>query len=275
MNTAWSKTERFLKVGPYILWFGLNAVIILLLGSQAGLPHATYYLITYFGFSTLIIWFFGYQVFPRYLRARGGKPNQKVAWFLFINILLFLAGIYMHYFLIDQLDIRVAQFRYLPISIRVVMWMLFVFLGIFIVVGIQLARAYHLDIVQKIGHEAERIKAELQLLKNQISPHFLFNTLNNIYGLAYMKDERAAQMISKLSQIMRYLLHDCIQPKVPLVKESELMEHYLNLQLLKQEDSRSVDFYHEGIKNSHAIVPMILINFHVNFYPSFRIGIQI
>lgn len=266
MNVALSKTERFLKVGPYVLWFGLNAVIVLLLGSQAGLPQAIYYSITYFGFTTLIIWFFGYQVFPRYLAVREGKTSQKVGLFLAINIIIFLVGIYSHYYLIGLIDLKPTQFRYLPTTIRIAIWVLFVCLGIFIVIGIQLARTYHLNMIQKIGHQAERVKAELQLLKNQISPHFLFNTLNNIYGLAYMKDERAAKMISKLSQIMRYLLDDCNQKKVPLIKEKELMEHYFHLQMLKYEGTKNVDLYHAGINNSHTIVPMILINFVENCF---------
>lgn len=266
MNTALSKTERFLKVGPYAMWFGLNAVIVLLLGSQAGFPQAIYYLVTYFGFSTLIIWFFGYQVFPRYLLTREGRLDQKIELYIFINILFFLIGIYSHYYLFDLIELKQLQIRYLPIIIRIAIWILFVFLGIFIVIGIQLAKAYHLETVQRIGYKAERAKAELQLLKNQISPHFLFNTLNNIYGLAYMKDARASQMISKLSHIMRYLLEDCNQSNVLLLKEKELLEHYLNLQLLKHDGSRIVDFYHAGIKNSHRIVPMILINFVENCF---------
>ena len=266
MNSLLSKTEKFLKVGPYLLWFGLNTVIVLLLGVYAGMPQATYYLVIFFGFTTLLIWFFGFQVFPRYLSMKEGKEDEKFALYLTINILIFLTGIGIQYLARALFGLEFLRIHPLPTIIRVSIWTLFVFLGVSFTAGIQLARVYHQDAVQKIGYKAERIKAELQLLKNQISPHFLFNTLNNIYGLAYMKDERAAQMISKLSQIMRYLLDDCDQPTVPLVKERDLLEHYLNLQLLKHEGSRNVDFYHAGVNHSHTIVPMILINFVENCF---------
>jgi LytS/YehU family sensor histidine kinase len=110
------------------------------------------------------------------------------------------------------------------------------------------------------------METELKLLKTQISPHFLFNTLNNIYGLAYMKDDRAADMISKLSKIMRYLLDEGDQPSVSLAKERDLIEHYLSLQLLKHEAAKNVDFYHEGVQHRQRIVPMVLINFVENCF---------
>lgn len=265
MSKALSKTEQFLKVGPYLLWFGSHLAMSLVLIFQRSLAETIYYLVTYVFFGSLIIWLFGYRLFPEYL-AREGKIDRRLGLLIGINIILFILGIYSHTIMAEALDVTQFREQYAPKSVRVVLWVLMVLLGLLYMASLRIARVYYLNALQKIEYKAERAEAELKLLKSQISPHFLFNTLNNIYGLAYLRDERAAQMISKLSKLLRYLLYDCDQPKVPLLKEKDLIEHYLSIQLLKHEDSRNVDFYHAGITNNNKIAPMILINFVENCF---------
>lgn len=265
MSQALSKTERFLKVGPYLLWFGMHIAISLVLCYQRSVADTIYYLVTYVFFGSLIIWLFGYKLFPEYL-AREGKVNQRLRLLIGINIILLVIGIWSHTIMAEVLELSQIRNQYAPKSVRIALWMLMVFLGIIYMASIRVARVYYLNAVQKIEHKAQRVEAELKLLKNQISPHFLFNTLNNIYGLAYLKDERAAVMISKLSKLLRYLLYDCDQPKVRLAKEKDLIENYLSIQLLKHEDVQNVDFYHAGIAHGNMIAPMILINFIENCF---------
>lgn len=265
MNQLLSKTERLLKVGPYFLWFGVHAAISLVLAYERGMIVTSYYLVTYVFFGTLIIWIFGYKLFPKYL-VRQGKIDREIGLLLSANIILFIIGIYAHTLTSNILGLEQVKEQYAPKSVRIILWILMVFLGIFHRVSMHIAGVYHLNAVQKIEHKAQRIEAELKLLKSQISPHFLFNTLNNIYGLAYLRDERAAVMISKLSKLLRYLLYDCDQPKVGLSKEKDLIENYLSIQLLKHEDAQNVDFYHAGITNRNRIAPMILINFIENCF---------
>lgn len=265
MSQAVSKTERFLKVGPYILWFGMHIAISIVLSYQRSLEETIYYLVTYVFFGSIVIWLFGYKLFPEYL-AREGKINQRLVLLIGINIILFIMGIYAHTMMGEMLGLTQIREQYAPKSVRIALWVLMVLLGIIYMASIRIARVYYLNAIQRIEHKAQRAEAELKLLKSQISPHFLFNTLNNIYGLAYLRDERAAEMISKLSKLLRYLLYDCDQKQVPLSKEKNLIEHYLSIQLLKHEDLLNVDFYHAGIKNNNKIAPMILINFIENCF---------
>nr|WKN40297.1 sensor histidine kinase [Tunicatimonas sp. TK19036] len=265
MSQAVSKTDRFLKVGPYILWFGMHIAISIVLSYQRSLEETIYYLVTYVFFGSVIIWLFGYKLFPEYL-AREGKINQRLVLLIGINIILFIMGISAHTMMAEMLGLTQIREQYAPKSVRIALWVLMVLLGIIYMASIRVARIYYLSAVQKIEHKAQRVEAELKLLKSQISPHFLFNTLNNIYGLAYLRDERAAEMISKLSKLLRYLLYDCDQPRVPLSKEKDLIEHYLSIQLLKHEDPLNVDFYYAGVTNNNTIAPMILINFIENCF---------
>lgn len=112
----------------------------------------------------------------------------------------------------------------------------------------------------------DKLQAELKFLKSQINPHFLFNSLNNIYSLAYRQSKHAAPMVAKLSKIMRYMLYDCSAEKVPLLKEAQLLKDYIEIHQLQKGDALTVDFYSEGIKNQHQIAPMLLINFVENSF---------
>ncbi len=114
--------------------------------------------------------------------------------------------------------------------------------------------------------EKEKLQAELNFLRIQINPHFLFNTLNNIYSLAYTKDDKAAPMIAKLSQIMRYMLNDCKESRVELKKEIGILKNYIDLQLLKIGQDRNIDLYSEGININHKVAPLIFITLLENCF---------
>lgn len=114
--------------------------------------------------------------------------------------------------------------------------------------------------------QKEKLEGELKFLKTQVNPHFLFNTLNNIYSLAYRQHPNAAPMIATLSKIMRYHLYDGSRERVSLIKETELLQDFIALQQLKYGDSINLDFYTEGIENQHVIAPLLLINFIENSF---------
>jgi LytS/YehU family sensor histidine kinase len=103
-------------------------------------------------------------------------------------------------------------------------------------------------------------------LKTQINPHFLFNTLNNIYSLAYLKDDKAAPMISKLSNMLRYMLYECSEARVPLSQEVAFLKNYIDLQAVKSESSLMIDFFAENVLAEHEVAPLILINFVENAF---------
>jgi two-component system, LytTR family, sensor kinase len=114
--------------------------------------------------------------------------------------------------------------------------------------------------------EKSKLEAELSFLKTQINPHFLFNTLNNIYSLAYLKDDKAAPMISKLSNMLRYMLYECSEARVPLSKEVAFLKNYIDLQAVKSESSLMIDFFAENVLAEHEVAPLILINFVENAF---------
>jgi len=119
-----------------------------------------------------------------------------------------------------------------------------------------------------------QVEAELKYLKNQINPHFLFNTLNNIYTLCYLKDDKAPLAVMKLSDMMRYILTDSNAQAIELEREIQFIQNYLELQKLKTEEQMRIVFDVNGIRGRHKIAPMLLIVFFENCFKHGDIGIN-
>ena len=117
---------------------------------------------------------------------------------------------------------------------------------------------------ETIRNKAEHIQTELKLLKSQINPHFLFNSLNNIYALSVMDSDKTQQSISYLSDMLRYVLYECEQPLVPIKKEIDYLNNYIKLFSLKSSKPYSITTNFD-IENPHFLVaPMLLIPFVEN-----------
>lgn len=114
--------------------------------------------------------------------------------------------------------------------------------------------------------EADKANAELSFLKAQINPHFLFNTLNNIYSLAAARSEHTADSLLKLSNIMRYVTDEVSEAFVPLEQEVAFISDYIDLQRLRLGTKTSVDFQVSGQLTDNRIAPLILITFIENVF---------
>jgi two-component system, LytTR family, sensor histidine kinase AlgZ len=114
--------------------------------------------------------------------------------------------------------------------------------------------------------ENEKLTAELRFLKAQVNPHFLFNTLNNLYYLATVNSPKTPEVIDKLSQMMRYMLYDTNHQKVPLTKEIDYMKNYIDLEKLRLDNQVPIKFSTAGNTDNIQIVPLIFITFLENAF---------
>ncbi|NEU10406.1 histidine kinase [Flavihumibacter sp. R14] len=114
--------------------------------------------------------------------------------------------------------------------------------------------------------ENEKLTAELAFLKSQINPHFLFNTLNNIYSLAYQQSDKTPAAVLKLSEIMRYMLYESNEDMVDLSKEIRYLENYIELQRLRFKNDAYVDLQIIGEAQDQKIMPLVLISFVENAF---------
>lgn len=114
--------------------------------------------------------------------------------------------------------------------------------------------------------KSEKIEAELKFLKSQINPHFLFNSLNNIYTLTLINPKSAGDSLLKLSEMLRYLLYECDADKVPLQRELAYLQNYIDLFSLKDEDELNIKFDANNIDETVMIAPLLLIPFVENAF---------
>lgn len=114
--------------------------------------------------------------------------------------------------------------------------------------------------------ETAHLKSELNFLRSQISPHFMFNVLNNLVALARKKSEKLEPAIVSLSQLMRYMLYESDDYRVSLSKEVEYVKSYISLQMLRFGDSVKTSIDIDGDIDAHTIEPMLLIPFVENAF---------
>lgn len=114
--------------------------------------------------------------------------------------------------------------------------------------------------------EKQNLKSELALLRSQINPHFLFNTLNNIDSLITRKSQTASESLIKLSDIMRYMIYDAADENVSFEKELQYIENYIDLEKLRLINSGAVDFRVEGNPDNISVAPMLFIPFVENAF---------
>jgi LytS/YehU family sensor histidine kinase len=127
--------------------------------------------------------------------------------------------------------------------------------------------------INRLLCQAEKYKfnAELSLLKAEINPHFLFNTLNNIYSFIIAKDDRAAQAVIDLAGFMRYIIRNAKEDKIPLQEELDYITHYVELQRYRTVNKAHIDFMLNGLPEDRKIAPLMVITFIEN---AFKYGLS-
>ncbi len=112
----------------------------------------------------------------------------------------------------------------------------------------------------------EKKSAQLSFLKNQVNPHFIFNTLNNIYSLVSSGSQQALQAISKLSELMRYMYKDSDHEKVPLQNELQYINSFIELQKIRLVNPGIIQFTAPENAGAYQVAPLLLIPFIENIF---------
>lgn len=131
---------------------------------------------------------------------------------------------------------------------------------------IKMLKNYYIKMQEKIVLTQENANAELQLLKAQVHPHFLFNTLNNIYSFALNQSPQAGILVSKLSGMLGYMIHECDEKLVPLEKELKLIEDYMGLEKVRYGKRLNMEVNIHGDFDDKLIAPLLMIPFIENSF---------
>ncbi|WP_421826652.1 sensor histidine kinase [Larkinella sp.] len=105
----------------------------------------------------------------------------------------------------------------------------------------------------------EKLQAEVNFLRSQVNPHFLFNSLNNLYALTLRKSDLAPDMVLKLSEMMEYMLYDSDNAYVPLEKEINYLQNYIDLERIRYREYSDISLKIDGNTNGQEIAPLLLL----------------
>jgi two-component system, LytTR family, sensor kinase len=216
-----------------------------------------------------------YFILPRYIS--NNKKWLSTTLFSLLIFSVYLAMLYFFTFLTSQDTINSRLRRGLPLKseglnpsliiermIGTVAFNMATVIGI--AVAIKLMKRWWLKQKEAAQTAKEKTNAELQLLKAQIHPHFLFNSLNNIYSFALEGSSKAPEMIKKLSGLLQYMLYGCKEPLVPLEKEMGMIEDYISLEKIRYGDRLRIEVQVQQYSKQQLISPLLLVPFVENSF---------
>ena len=210
-----------------------------------------------------------YYFLPRYISKNKNWIITTGLLFLFVCIVAFLN--YFNFVLALYISTRMGYFKSMPgMDFIVPLWGRQILFNYPTVVGLALAiklmKNWYLKQNEAAQVGREKINAELQLLKAQVHPHFLFNTLNNIYSFIINDSPAAPGAINKLSTLLRYIIYECNQPVVQLEKELKMIRDYIDLEKFRYGESLNMRLHMQGDAGTKMICPLLLIPFLENSF---------
>jgi hypothetical protein len=229
----------------------------LLKSLNTGLSFSLYLVLTEIIFTYLIV----YWLIPKFF-----KRNKFffIIGLVFLSALLVIAEspIYITWFQLE--DLPTYSFVLTWECVMIITTMSHGICGLFI--ACRFFKNYYLKMEEREMLLRENTNAEMQLLKAQVHPHFLFNTLNNIYSFALQKSPDAGSLVLKLSDTLKYMINDCDDPLVPLERELKLITDYIGLEKVRYGDRLDLKVEIKGDYKNKLIVPLLLIPFVENTF---------
>jgi len=200
-----------------------------------------------------------YCILPFYLRTRK----------LIVTVLL-VVSVLMLATLGERVFLRLING--LPVTSGSVLGVTFLYL--FLETNFMVAIAFAIKIVKKWfeqqteKHEMEKqnLKKELHLLKAQLQPHFLFNTMNNLYSLSLTESAKTSEGIAQVAALLQAVLYECNESEIQLEKEVQLIENYMELERLRYGSDLNLKFETSGLMKKWKIAPMLLFTFVENCF---------
>ncbi|HEV2482651.1 MAG TPA: histidine kinase [Puia sp.] len=254
----------FSKASPvqlqFLIWGLVFLFTFLTYLPEDGFAQALTYGLLNIGFYALLIYGNISFLFPRlYQKGRITAYILSTLGLLLsvgVTRALLSVSIYNRFFAKEKEALNVPTLLYYSVAGLLVFMLSFVF---------RIAIDYF-----RLKRQAEQMleqksQAELNLLKSQVQPHFLFNTLNNIYYEAYREAPRTALLIGRLSDIMRYFVDESPKEKVSLATEVKFLENYIALEEIRVRHGVNVTF-HKEYEGELVIPPMLLMTFVENLF---------
>lgn len=260
MRTAFDK-NRF----KLFLWMGLGYFFLGVLTTLGTYPDRFFAVVfnNFWGVLYLVpVNFILFEHSLPFVMKKGKAVAFGVLWaifFLFLYIMLYSYGSYVWRLLGIQLHIYTRLKVYTSID-HVLQSQMGYNMGSVFLFGI-IRHAYNYIKLKQAAAQLriEKQEAELNYLRSQTNPHFLFNTLNNIYSLARDKSDQAPASILKLSQLLRYMLYEASGSYIAVEKELKNISDYIDLERLRYDESLQINFNYDMEDGKQSIPPLLLM----------------
>ncbi len=259
------------RIGLHILFWGsylpLNALLACVIQNRNIQQHfGKALLMEAFSLPVklLFVYLFFYYIIPLYL------DRNKVGRLISLSLTAFLLTTLLY----CALSVWVVYPVLYPKAGKVAFWdpRLFLlsvfdlFITLTAALGIKLIRVHYKSLEFEQQLIREKLESELNFLRAQTNPHFLFNTLNNLYGLARKKSDQTPNAILMLSKIMRFMLYECRVPRIAVSDEAKVIRDYIALEKLRYNDRLTVH-YEDNAEHSPALIaPLLLLPFVENSF---------
>ena len=261
-------TNKLSRIALHIFfWVTVFLVFIIFYGQK----KATYFTVFYQLIITMPVYisttyFTIYFIIPRYLSRR--QYLKSIIYFIYTSLAaIFLELIIIIYGMIIVVWNKGAFWeRIRPSYVDAYSLIAGIHFVIILASAIKVLKLWYESQNRYKELERKKIEAELQFLKAQMHPHFLFNTLNNLYALTLKKSDQAPDVVLKISSILDYILYQCNGERVDLEKEIKLVKDYIELEKLRCGDRCDVNFSINGSVDSMQIMPLIFLPFVENAF---------
>src|SRR5579871_3875166 len=244
----------------YLVWAAILLISFFAMISSDGVKRSAAYATINTCFYALIIYGNIRLLYPLFYAKK--RYLSYVAGSILLLLLTGAAKYYISYAIHNE------YYRTAPRLLDAGTYVTFLLSGITVFVlsfVFRLAIAYFM--IKQASEEAllQRSQFELKLLRAQVQPHFLFNTLNNMYYEAYLDSPRTALLIERLSEIMRYFVDQSSQETVPLITEVQFLDNYIALEKIRIRPEPEIRF-EKHFNNATPIPPMLLMTFVENIF---------
>ncbi len=268
MNQPLIWLDNIITRRRWILHIVFWVLILLIYGIFFGRRNNNYFQTLFFvGLLMPVVigatYFFNYYLIPRFLIS-GRYGLFTLYSFYTILTALFLSMLVALLTFLIMSELRIQNMS--PASVDIFFLLASLLMVVFFGVAIKMLLHWRSSKEDYQKLMRDKVETELKLLKTQLNPHFLFNTLNNLYYLTAQKSDKAPQAILQLSEILDYVMHTGKSVFVPLENELKQVENYIALELLRYEDRVEVTTKLRGDLGKYEIGPMILITLIENAF---------
>lgn len=212
-----------------------------------------------------VVYFILYYLIPKY-----SKDQSKSGLYIWILIILIVIGIGFRLYAYYLVDPWLHKDQTLPLNLlsanRIVRELLSWMGVIMLAITIKLMKRQNTLLHQNEELLAEKRVSELNFLKAQMHPHFLFNTLNTLYSDALKTDSKSEQIVLRLSSLMRFMLEECNKPLITLAQEIRVIDDYIELEKIRHGDRLQIQWNPPREESNILLSPLLLLPFVENSF---------